>query len=1023
MISNTLATNLLEITSLSFMTAKSALPDEGDEDDEDEQQQQSQPFGIVESDDDDDNPDSDDDNIGSDNNAHDAHDAHDSQEHQDPQESLQESLQYSQNLDKQRGLAVIAQLQAYDKLLEMRIGIQKAVNQVNVICADEDNDFVTGNEDDIQSTLSSLNELTESLFSIREKFIKYDSNTSIPPRKRVRLDDTIISNDSTIKEYPQQAAQDSFNLANSYEPHLIDTLKTTSNKVSLASTKGFSAVSKDAWSQVEDVMRELPKLRGRVGVRRGNNATTGQFEAEVFDDGDFYQTLLKEIIESKTGEANPEQPLKPNKNKVKKDIDTRATKGRKIKYNVHDKLQNFMVPIPPSKEAWPDSQITNWKFKIILEIYIIDLYLPTLMSTNIYLHTKSYLSTLQKFSVASAASTASVASAASPTPSMPSTPKLADASVDTEGITNTLINHLDNEDKDFEEKEISLRSNLASLIGRTPTDEEILQLMHAHKDDLTGAPFTQKRTPSRPVSRPSSRPWTPTQAPTTPTFGRVTPLVLSPSLSNAQMQSFLPPAVGSQPSSPLASPRPLNKRAAEFKPPGGTSELNVDSKNQANHPQPDEYDPTLDLGSGMTPLDVLWSIFAPSGVSLDELESTLTGNSFDFELTLNELSEKRSLAQSQAPPNNLSQRHQNPAGGRVCRYYLAGECRRSDCRFSHDIERALCRFWLRGNCIKQNCDFLHQLPPVQDVESTLTSMFETNANILAQQEREEHAQVQSVEDAFPNLHNARDNAQRKPYTPRWSTAVKVNPPQMHKSKMSGSGSGSVNGGKKNTRTSNLNSTSQTPRSSPRIKLRAPTLLPTLPTGSTLNALYMTYRNTSISLGTARNSLLSKAADAYRKGDGGAAKLFSKEAQTMNEQMSVENAQAASKLVKERRKAIQDALVQGAGTAGYEGDEVGRRSRGKACGNSLGVLLGMSGRDGLVSGDERMEAVLDLHGLHSNEGVEVLEEFLLALEKEHFLGTAFVLVGESKHTGTQDPLRGASKQRLNHGVMEFLVKWG
>lgn len=46
-----------------------------------------------------------------------------------------------------------------------------------------------------------------------------------------------------------------------------------------------------------------------------------------------------------------------------------------------------------------------------------------------------------------------------------------------------------------------------------------------------------------------------------------------------------------------------------------------------------------------------------------------------------------------------------PGGLRICRYYLAGECRRADCRFSHDVDRALCRFWLKGNCAKgDNCE-------------------------------------------------------------------------------------------------------------------------------------------------------------------------------------------------------------------------------------------------------------------------------------------------------------------------------
>ncbi|TIC03634.1 DUF1771-domain-containing protein [Wallemia mellicola] len=952
--------------------------DEDDEDDEEEEidgeYEQAQPFGAVQDSDDDDDDEGDND-IQEDLDDDDTNQAlivqsadkseNSESESDNDDDDIHKSIKASQNLDRQRGQAVVAQLQSYDKLLEVRIGMQKAVTQVNNICADEDKDFISGNEDEIENTIKALNELSESVFSIREKFIKYDSNTEIPPRKRPRLDD---------KNFIQGAAKDSIDMATSYEPQLIDTLKTTSNKVSLANTKGFSAVNKDAWSQVEDVLREYPKLRQRVGVRRGNSDATGQFEAEVFDDGDFYQTLLKEIIESKTGQLEDEEIVRTNKKKVKKDVDTRATKGRKIKYNVHDKLQNFMVPIPPPKESWAESQI-NELFSSLLE--------DMREGPNAYLHTRSYLSTLQKFSQ-----------------SAPSTPKLANGpqAQTSEDITATLISELENDGKEFEDKEDILRSNLATLIGRTPSDEEILQLMHAHKDDITGAPFTQKRTPSRPVSRPNSRPWTPTQGPTTPTFGKITPLMLSPSLSTSQMQSFLPPGIGSQPSSPLASPRPLNKRAAEFKPPASTSDTVEE-----------------DVGNGMTPLDVLWTIFAPSGITYDELESTLIGNSFDFELTLNELSERRSLAAiamaQKAPPNNLSQRHQNPAGGRVCRYYLAGECRRSDCRFSHDIERALCRFWLRGNCIKQNCDFLHQLPPKQEVESTLSNMFETNASIIAEEEKEKATKVQSVEEAFPGLHKAHSATSQKQYTPRWSTAVKVNQPIQNKPTRA------------NPVESLKKASTSKPRSSPRIRLRQPTLLPTLPTGSTLNSLYMSYRNSSISLGTARNSLLSKAADAYRKGDGAAAKEFSKEAHELNERMMGENAKAAGNLVKERRKAIQEAIVAGAGTAGYEGDETGRRSRGKACGNGLGVVLGMAAREGLTSADERMESVLDLHGLHSSEATEVLEEFLLALEREHFLGIAYVIVGETKHTGTQDPLRGASKQRLNAGVKEFLDKWG
>ncbi|KAF9542982.1 hypothetical protein CPC08DRAFT_433852 [Agrocybe pediades] len=59
-----------------------------------------------------------------------------------------------------------------------------------------------------------------------------------------------------------------------------------------------------------------------------------------------------------------------------------------------------------------------------------------------------------------------------------------------------------------------------------------------------------------------------------------------------------------------------------------------------------------------------------------------------------------------------------PGANRVCRYFVVGECLRADCRFSHDLERALCHFWLRGTCAKQeNCKFLHHLPKDVDMAS------------------------------------------------------------------------------------------------------------------------------------------------------------------------------------------------------------------------------------------------------------------------------------------------------------------
>lgn len=138
------------------MTARSApAMDEDDEDDEEEEidgeYEQAQPFGAVQDSDDDDDDEGDND-IQEDLDDDDTNQAlivqsadkseNSENESDNDDDDIHKSIKASQNLDRQRGQAVVAQLQSYDKLLEVRIGMQKAVTQVNNICADEDKDFI-----------------------------------------------------------------------------------------------------------------------------------------------------------------------------------------------------------------------------------------------------------------------------------------------------------------------------------------------------------------------------------------------------------------------------------------------------------------------------------------------------------------------------------------------------------------------------------------------------------------------------------------------------------------------------------------------------------------------------------------------------------------------------------------------------------------------------------------------------------------------------------------------------------------
>ena len=83
-------------------------------------------------------------------------------------------------------------------------------------------------------------------------------------------------------------------------------------------------------------------------------------DAEVFDDTDLYQQLLKALVDQRMVDSSAGGALQwttaMRDAKKKKKVDTRASKGRKMRYHVHEKLQNFMAPLPTN--SWQDNQVT-----------------------------------------------------------------------------------------------------------------------------------------------------------------------------------------------------------------------------------------------------------------------------------------------------------------------------------------------------------------------------------------------------------------------------------------------------------------------------------------------------------------------------------------------------------------------------------------------------------------------------------------------------------------------------------------
>ncbi|XP_064602198.1 protein AATF-like [Liolophura sinensis] len=189
----------------------------------------------------------------------------------------------------------------------------------------------------------------------------------------------------TMEDYPEFLAKRHAD----FQAFRNTTIQKWSDKTRLATgklkSKSFGAFELSALKQIEQIMADKDRLIKRTQLKRSVYKILGKEEKvendsvmetsteadipnqvskenptkthdeEIFDDDDFYHQLLRELIERKTSDVSDPVTLSRQwleiqrlRTKVKKKVDTKASKGRKLRYDVHKKLVNFMAPVDHS---------------------------------------------------------------------------------------------------------------------------------------------------------------------------------------------------------------------------------------------------------------------------------------------------------------------------------------------------------------------------------------------------------------------------------------------------------------------------------------------------------------------------------------------------------------------------------------------------------------------------------------------------------------------------------------------------
>ncbi|TKS74142.1 Protein AATF [Collichthys lucidus] len=308
----------------------------------------------------------------------------------------------------EKGKAVRNQLTLWDQLLEGRIKMQKVLVTANQLPQpDTFPEFKRrgGAEfaGQLKNTHKALKALQRSLLELHDQLLYQSADTRTISLGKVGTegedeeinsedDDGLVQESRAPKRKLEMAEYSDFMAKRfaAFQPYRNTTLQKWHDKTRLTmgkSSKGFGAFDRNILTQVEQVLMDNERLVRRTQTRRSEYRVLGKKEAtalasetvftegeeaeqqlkanthlkdldeNIFDDDDFYHQLLRELIERKTSAADPNDQVAMGKqwlaiqklrSKIKKKVDTKASKGRKVRFHIHSKLVNFMAPVDHS---------------------------------------------------------------------------------------------------------------------------------------------------------------------------------------------------------------------------------------------------------------------------------------------------------------------------------------------------------------------------------------------------------------------------------------------------------------------------------------------------------------------------------------------------------------------------------------------------------------------------------------------------------------------------------------------------
>jgi protein AATF/BFR2 len=269
--------------------------------------------------------------------------------------------------DAERGLAIRQQRRSFDALLNIRIRLQKALVAANSLDALEDEQ--EAGEEAYKASEEAALRLLNTIDDLRTSLNLIPSNATGQKRKRQDLDMDSPSQDiwNAMQARERIVGSQRRAILNKWSAKTSTTTTRATQRLTgrkEANVETLSGTLDDELLSIDRLVARTRRPRSCAPVQAARRVTEDE---GIFDDGDFYQMLLKDLVDQRSADGGSgtavttvrfAERTAAEASKNRRQVDRRASKGRKLRYNVHEKLQNFMAP--EDRSTWEPAAVDRF---------------------------------------------------------------------------------------------------------------------------------------------------------------------------------------------------------------------------------------------------------------------------------------------------------------------------------------------------------------------------------------------------------------------------------------------------------------------------------------------------------------------------------------------------------------------------------------------------------------------------------------------------------------------------------------